>query len=79
MNSILKYTALLTLLFSFSSQAMALGMIWGESNWGETEWGVDEIRESVAPPHRANTTDNKSSFRERGLNQCPVLRRCLWG
>ena len=50
MNSILKYTALLTLLFSFSSQAMALGMIWGESNWGETEWGVDEIRESVAPP-----------------------------
>lgn len=50
MNISIRKIFLLLFALGFSSQVLAVGMIWGESNWGETDWGVDEVREPVPPP-----------------------------
>lgn len=50
MNNTIRKIFLVLFALGFSSQVLAVGMIWGESNWGEADWGVDEVREPVAPP-----------------------------
>jgi hypothetical protein len=50
MNICSRKILLLLFALGFSSQAMAVGMIWGESNWGEADWGVEEMRDPVPPP-----------------------------
>ena len=49
MKTGIRYLSLLALLAGMSSQALAVGLVWGEGNWGETVWGL-QANESVTPP-----------------------------
>jgi len=50
MNYMTRKIFLALFALGFSSQVLAVGMIWGESNWGEADWGEEEVREPVPRP-----------------------------
>jgi hypothetical protein len=49
MNISIRKIFLLLFALGFSSQVLAVGMVWGEGNWGDN-WGVEEVRDPVTPP-----------------------------